>query len=129
VSPALSSVIAVGLGGAAGSIMRYGLSGAAQRFANTATFPIGTLVVNVAGCLGIGVLAGLADGRFMLGPHARAFLFLGVLGGFTTFSTFGYETMMLARDGEHLRALANVFLQVALCLTAAWMGLAMTRAW
>jgi CrcB protein len=80
--------------------------------------------VNVAGCLLIGAAAAAADTRQLLSPEARLFLMVGVLGGFTTFSTFGYETLALARDGEALRAAANVITHVVLGLAAVWAGYA-----
>ena len=89
-----------------------------------AVFPYGTLVVNGRGCLLIGVLAGLGDSRGVIGPQGRLFLLIGVLGSFTTFSTFGHETMSLARDGERLAAAANVALQVVIGLGCAWIGYA-----
>lgn len=113
----------IGLGSALGGMARYGCSGLAARYIG-ATFPWGTLIVNVSGCLVIGFLATLAsaDGRLLLSPDARAFLMIGVCGGFTTFSAFSIETLNLARDGEWLWAGANVILSVALCLVAVWLG-------
>jgi CrcB protein len=87
-----------------------------------ADFPYGTLYVNLLGCGAIGVLGALADVRNVLSPEARAFLLIGVLGGFTTFSSFAYETLALARDGESLKATANALLHVTGCLVAAWVG-------
>jgi CrcB protein len=117
------SYLWVALGGAFGSMARYGCSGFAARFIG-ATFPWGTLMVNVAGSLIIGFLATLIspDGRLLASPDARAFVMIGVLGGFTTFSSFSLETLNLARDGEWLWASANVVLSVALCLGAVWLG-------
>jgi len=113
----------VGLGSALGGVARYGCSGLAARYIGVA-FPWGTLIVNVSGCLVIGFLATLAsaDGRLLLSPDARAFLMIGVCGGFTTFSAFSIETLNLARDGEWLWAGANVILSVVLCLLAVWFG-------
>jgi CrcB protein len=118
----------VGCGGFLGSIARYLLGGAVHRLIQAPIFPFGTLLVNVSGCLAIGVLGGLADQRGLLTPEARVFLLIGVLGGFTTFSSFGYETFQLLRDGETLPALANVMLQIGLGLFAVWAGYAVTRA-
>jgi len=117
------SYLWVALGGALGSMARYGCSGLAARFIG-ATFPWGTLMVNVAGSLIIGFLATLTspDGRLLASPDARTFVMIGVLGGFTTFSSFSLETLNLARDGEWLWASANVALSVALCLGAVWLG-------
>jgi len=92
------------------------------------TFPVGTLVVNVSGCFLIGLLGGLVETRQLLGPDLRVFLLIGVLGGFTTFSSFAYETLALTRDAEFSRALLNIGAQVVLGLGAAWLGYAWMRA-
>ena len=113
----------IGLGSALGGMARYGCSGLAARYIGAA-FPWGTLIVNVSGSLVIGILAALAaaDGRLLISPDARAFLMIGVCGGFTTFSAFSIETLDLARDGVWLWAGANVVLSVVLCLLAVWLG-------
>ncbi|MCZ0954659.1 MAG: fluoride efflux transporter CrcB [Rhodospirillaceae bacterium] len=113
----------IGLGSALGGMARYGCSGLAARYIG-ATFPLGTLIVNVSGSLVIGFLASLAvaDGRLLISPDARAFLMIGLCGGFTTFSAFSIETLDLARDGDWLWAGANVVLSVVLCLLAVWLG-------
>jgi CrcB protein len=85
-------------------------------------FPYGTLVVNVLGCLVIGFLAGLAETRAAFTPETRLFLFVGVLGGFTTFSSFALETLSLARDTQQVAALINIGLQLTLGLLAVWIG-------
>ena len=107
-----------------GASLRYIMSGLVQRLDPMGTFPYGTMSVNVLGCLVIGVLGGLADSRHVLGPNARLFIILGVLGGFTTFSSFAFETLALLRDGESLRAGANVFGSVLACLVSVWLGYA-----
>ena len=117
----------VGCGGFLGSIGRYLLVGAVHRIVQSPVFPFGTLLVNVSGCLAIGFLGGLAEERGLLSPEARVFLLIGVLGGFTTFSSFGYETFQLLRDGEMLPALLNVLLQVGLGLVGVWAGYTSTR--
>jgi CrcB protein len=119
----------VGLGGAVGTILRYWVSGAVYLIVPAPRVPWGTLVVNVAGCFAIGLLGGLADSRGLLTASARLFLLIGVLGGFTTFSTFGYETLALLREQALARAFLNVGLQLALGLGAAWAGLALSRLW
>ena len=113
----------IGLGSALGGMARYGCSGLAARYIGAA-FPWGTLIVNVSGSLVIGFLASLAvaDGRLLISPDARAFLMIGLCGGFTTFSAFSIETLDLARDGDWLWAGANVVLSVVLCLLAVWLG-------
>jgi len=115
----------VALGGALGSVARYACSIGAARWLG-ATFPWGTLLVNVAGSFTIGLLAALltADGRPALGSDARAFLMIGVLGGFTTFSSFSLETLTLARAGALGAAGANVALSLVLCLGGVWLGFA-----
>jgi len=90
-------------------------------------FPWGTLLVNVTGCFAIGFLAALADERGPLGPTGRLFWMVGVLGGFTTFSTFGYETFALAREGSHALALGNTLAQIVLGLGAVWAGVVLAR--
>ncbi len=118
----LQNLLWVGLGGFAGAVLRYLASGWVQHATGSPSFPWGTMVVNVAGCLVIGALSYLADTRGIIHPEARLFLIVGVLGGFTTFSAFGNETMNLIRDGENLLAAANVLASVFLCLGAVWAG-------
>jgi CrcB protein len=81
----------------------------------------------VLGCFLIGLISGLAELRSLLSPEWRMFLLIGLLGGFTTFSTFGYETIALVRDGAFLTALANVLVQVVLGLSAVWLGFNVIR--
>jgi fluoride exporter len=90
----------VGVGGFIGSTLRYTLGGLILRLKSGSLFPWETLAVNVIGCLAIGVLAGLSESRGLFAGTTRVFLFVGVLGGFTTFSSFGYETFELLRDGQ-----------------------------
>ncbi|HVJ31463.1 MAG TPA: fluoride efflux transporter CrcB, partial [Gammaproteobacteria bacterium] len=111
------TVFWVALGGALGSVARYAFSGVAVRWLG-AGFPYGTLFVNVTGSFTIGLLAALvaSDGRPLLGADARACLLVGVLGGFTTFSSFSLETLNLARSGALGPAILNVAASVVLCL-------------
>jgi CrcB protein len=111
----------VGLGGALGSVARFWLGGYVQA-RSAGTFPFGTLAVNVIGCLVIGVLSELADSRGFLSADARACAVIGVLGGFTTFSAFGNETVNLLRDRDWALAGANVASNVVLGLLAVWIG-------
>lgn len=115
-------LLLIGAGGFVGSILRYLLSGAVQAASQSITFPYGTLVVNVIGCFLIGFFSELTEGRGLFQPETRAFLIVGILGGFTTFSTFGNETMNLLRDGEWALALLNVGAQVVLGLGGVWLG-------
>ena len=116
-------LILVAVGGALGSVSRYMLATAVQRYTSP-FFPYGTFVVNVLGCMVFGIIMGAARQRFVLGPSERAFLQIGILGGFTTFSTFTYETFALLQDGEVFRACVNVAGQVVCGLVALWAGYA-----
>ena len=120
----MSIVLFVGAGGFLGSVVRYLVSRGVQQLLETSSFPYGTLTVNVIGCLIIGILAGAAEARGIFGAesHTRALLFSGFLGGFTTFSAFGYETVTLVRDDQVLQAFTNVVLQVSMGLGAVWVG-------
>lgn len=113
--------LAVGVGGFVGAVLRYWLSGIVQRWGD-GVLPIGTLAVNVLGCLLLGAVMGVVEYRQLLSPHVRVFLTIGVLGGFTTFSTFGYETFMLLRDNEIIHALGNVALNVVVGTAAVALG-------
>ncbi len=123
----MQKFLLVGLGGALGSMLRYGAGGLVGRFKAGWTFPLETLLINVAGCLVIGLLAGLAESRGVFSGTTRAFLFVGLLGGFTTFSTFGYETFQLLRDGQWQSAGVSAGLQVVLGIGAVWAGSALAR--
>lgn len=122
----LINAAAVGSGGFLGALARYGLSGLVQRHVSFTIFPYGTLVVNAVGCLVIGIVAGLAESRQLFGPVFRKFVLIGILGGFTTFSTFGYETFAMVRDGQHSRAAVNVGLNIVLGLALVWLGYALS---
>jgi CrcB protein len=119
-------LLVIGLGGFVGAIARYVLSGVVHRQWGT-SFPAGTLLVNVLGCLVMGILMALVEDRQLLTPGARMFLMVGLLGSLTTFSTFGYETMELMRDGNWPATLANVAANVTLGLAAVWLGRAGIR--
>jgi CrcB protein len=115
----------VGAGGFVGATLRYVLGGLVSRHAPP-EFPWGTLLINVSGCFLIGVLAVLAEERGV-GLGGRLFLMAGVLGGYTTFSTFGYETLSLMREGSHALAAANALGQLLLGLAAVWVGMTVAR--
>ncbi len=110
------------LGGGLGATARYWLQGIVHRFTGS-EFPYGTLTVNVLGCLCIGVFMSVFEERFVVSPALRVFLTIGILGGFTTFSSFSFETLALLRDGEIMLGFANVALSVVTCLGATWCGL------
>jgi CrcB protein len=114
--------IAVGVGGALGSLARHAVNALATRIVGQAV-PYATAAVNVAGCFVIGLLAGLiAHGALRLGDNARAFVFVGILGGFTTFSSFGLDTLTLVRSGAAGTALINVAAQVVVGLASVFVG-------
>jgi CrcB protein len=118
----MKSLFLVVLGGGLGSGVRYALSGWVFRHAPEGRFPLGTFTVNVVGCLAAGVLAGLANERGFFSTDVRLFLFVGLLGGFTTFSAFGLETFTLLRRGEVFVAGGNIVFSVVVGLLALWLG-------
>lgn len=120
-------VFYVAIGGAIGSAARFLLGDFIARFTTPASF-LSTFGVNVTGCFLFGVLAALAERRFVLHPTGRAFLLIGLLGGFTTFSSYTYDTFELIREGAILRALANALGQVVAGFIALWLGFAVVRA-
>jgi CrcB protein len=119
----MKAILLVALGGAIGSVTRFKLSGLVLHHTIDWRFPAGTFTVNVLGCLVAGVLAGLAEKHDMFSPEARLLLFTGILGGFTTFSAFGLETMHLLKRGELAIASANIVLSVLAGLAALWLGM------
>ena len=124
----MAKLVWIAAGGGAGSVLRYLVSGWGQRLGN-GSFPIGTLIVNVVGCLIIGVLAAAFAGPVLVREEHRMAVMVGVLGGFTTFSTFSYETVGLANEGQFARAGLNILLNNALGLAAAWVGYRLAQKW
>lgn len=112
----------VGAGGMLGAMARYGLCGWISG-ATEGRFPYGTLIVNMIGSFMIGFFLFLALERFTWNPELRIFIAFGILGGFTTFSTFSYETAQLMRDGVYLLAAINVFASIFVCLAATFAGM------
>ena len=113
----------VAAGGAIGTVVRCWLSGViAQRAGEV--FPLGTLAVNVTGCFIAGLFVAMTgvDGRVLVSPTFRQFFLIGVCGGYTTFSSFGVQTLTLIQEGQWLHAAANVTGSVVLCLVAVWLG-------
>jgi CrcB protein len=121
----VKDLITVGLGGALGAMARYLAGQLAQRLLG-ASFPWGTLAVNISGCFLIGLACGLIQTAEASTP--RLFIIVGVLGGFTTFSAFGYETIDLLKENGAGPAAANVGLQIAAGLSAVWLGQTLSRA-
>jgi len=124
----LQTYLAVMIGGAIGSGLRMAAS---QWLAAAAgeTFPLGTLFVNVTGSFVIGLFGGLTepDGPWLVSPLVRQGVMVGICGGYTTFSSFSLQTLMLARDGEWLYAGLNIVLSTVLCLVAVWLGIVSAR--
>lgn len=120
----------VGVGGALGSVARAGMTDLVTRWIGNG-FPFGTLVVNVMGAILMGLLAGYGEtepGRLIFSPGARTFLMIGVLGGYTTFSSFSLQTFLLMEQGNWIGAFLNVFLSVLLCVGGIWLGFSVIRA-
>ena len=113
----------IALGGAIGSVARYAVSGSVAR-ATHEVFPWGTLTANISGCFVIGLFAVLTgpDGRIPASPDVRQFVMVGICGGYTTFSSFSLQTLVLARDGDMTRAAANVVVSVLFCLVGVYLG-------
>jgi CrcB protein len=118
----MHTVLWVGVGGFIGSVLRYLLSGVVQEWSRRDDFPVGTLAVNLVGCLVVGLISQLAESRGALSPEVRAFIVIGILGGFTTFSTFGNETMNLWRDREFWLGLLNIGCHIVPGLGMVWLG-------
>ncbi|HHZ88140.1 MAG TPA: fluoride efflux transporter CrcB [Chromatiaceae bacterium] len=122
----MTQTLAIALGGASGALMRFWVSGGIYTLFGRG-FPYGTLVVNVLGSLLMGVLFVVLQERVALSPEWRAGLQIGLLGAFTTFSTFSIETLNLLQQGEQMRAMLNVVISVVACIGAAWVGLLLAR--
>lgn len=120
--PAPTHVILLALAGAAGTLLRAGCTAVAIRLVGVG-FPWGTLAVNVAGSFAFGVLAGLARSRGLLGPVQESILLVGLLGGFTTYSSFAFQSVEMAEAGRGPAAAAYVAATTLLGLAAAWCGL------
>jgi len=117
----VGNFIVVFIGGGIGAAARYWLSGTIARTSGS-SFPLGTITVNVVGCFFIGFLMTAFEERFLVTPSLRLFLTIGILGGFTTFSTFGYESIAMLKDAEFFYAAVNVLLSVLMCLAATYAG-------
>ena len=117
----LLQYLMIGIGGFLGAIFRFFVSTRVQE-ASKSFFPVGTLIVNMLGCLLIGFILGIINNNPLLGLTTKNLLVTGFLGAFTTFSTFGYETFILIRDKKIIQALANVFIQIIVGILAVWLG-------
>ena len=123
----MSKTILIGVAGLIGTLLRYWLSGfVARRYGET--FPVGTLVVNVIGCLIAGAVFNLTEERFLVNPTLRTVILIGLLGGFTTFSSYGLQTFTLLRDGEFGFASLNIVVSNVLGLFMVWIGYSLIKA-
>lgn len=119
----MGRLLILALGGALGTLARYGLNGVIS--ARVSSFPLGTMLVNITGCFAIGFIAAISGpgtGRAWIKPEWRDFLMVGFCGGYTTFSSFGLQTLNLARDGEWLYVSGNVIGSNILGLLATYLG-------
>ena len=123
----MNKIILIGLGGLIGTLLRYGLSGLVARNYGE-TFPWGTMVVNILGCFLAGAMFNLTQERFLVNPTVRTVILIGLLGGFTTFSSFGLQTFTLLRDGEFSLAILNVAVSNVLGLLMVWAGYGLVKA-
>ena len=128
----LNQYLVIALGGAFGSVLRFwigtGIDTAVSK--GGVIFPWGTIIVNITGCFIIGFVFTIStgEGRLLLSPLTRNFITIGILGGYTTFSSFSWQTLSLAQGGQWMGAAANVLLSVVLCLVGVWLGAALA-AW
>lgn len=118
----MARVLIIGCGGFIGAVLRYFISGVIQNISNSVSFPFGTLGVNLIGCYLIGLFTYLAEAHNVLNAEMRLFLLIGILGAFTTYSTFGNETLDILHNREILLAISNILLHVVLGLLAVWLG-------
>lgn len=118
----MNNILLIFLGAGLGGVLRYGVSSGVHSLLGK-QFPYGTLFVNVSGCFLMGFLFVLIMDRFDgIGPQLRSLLLIGLLGGYTTFSSFSIETINLIENGQWLGASMNIFLSTMLCIVAAWVG-------
>ena len=122
----MSQILAIAAGGAVGAVLRFLMSNGIYGLLGRG-FPYGTLAVNVLGSLLMGFLYILLLERVSTGPELRAALLVGLLGAFTTFSTFSIETLNLIEQADYMKALINMVASVAACVLAAWLGLTLGR--
>lgn len=123
----MKTLLLIGLGGGVGSMLRYLTSVVVTNRFSVSTFPLGTLVVNVSGCLIIGIAYGMASRYDWFTPQMRLFLATGLCGGYTTFSAFAYENVSLLQSGNHLQAFVYIVASFVLCLLATLLGMWLMR--
>ena len=121
----MGRIVLIALGGLIGAVLRYLIGAQAQELSRSVSFPTGTLFVNVLGCFCIGVLAYFSDARGAMTADTRAMLMSGLIGAFTTFSSFSLETVNLFSTGQYIEAGGNLFANNVLGLAAVWVGLSL----
>lgn len=123
----IKELLIVGAGGFLGAISRFLVSGFINKNFDPIVFPYGTLIVNISGCLIFGFLGGFAELKGYFSFETRLFFFVGILGSYTTFATFGFETLMLIKQEHYLSAFGNVFLQLFAGIIAVWLGFTISK--
>ena len=121
----MSRIVLIGVAGLMGTLVRYWLWGADERWG--ASFPVGTLIVNLLGCLAVGFLFQATEEKYLIDPVLRSAILVGFLGGFTTFSSFGIQTFTLLREGEIFLAGLNVAVSNVVGLILVWTGYTVSR--
>ena len=120
------NLLIIGIGGFIGAILRYIISGFFYDVYGD-KFPYGTLAVNLIGCFALGFFITIAEGKFIISPQMRSFAAIGLLGAFTTFSTFSFETLVLIQDELYMSAILNVLISVIVGLIAVWAGMVLAK--
>jgi len=120
------NLLIIGVGGFIGAILRYIISGFFYDLYGN-KFPYGTLAVNLIGCFALGFFITMAEGKFIISPQMRSFAAIGLLGAFTTFSTFSFETLVLLHDELYVSAFLNILISVIVGLLAVWIGIVLAK--
>ena len=120
------NLLLIGVGGFIGAVLRYIISGFFYDFYGD-KFPYGTLAVNIIGCFVLGFFITLAEGKFIISPQMRSFVAIGLLGAFTTFSTFSFETLALLQNELYTSAFLNIFISVLAGIFAVWAGIVLAK--
>jgi len=122
----MTNLLVIGVGGFIGAILRYLISGYFYNLYGN-KFPYGTLAVNIIGCLILGFFITLAEGKFIVSPQMKSFVAIGLLGAFTTFSTFSFETLVLLQRELYISAFLNIFISISAGLLAVWLGIILAK--
>lgn len=120
------TIILIGIGGGLGSILRYLTSFVVNKYFQS-TFPYATFIVNIIGCLLIGIIIGLFERQFLMNSDLKFLFVVGFCGGYTTFSTFSAENLELLQSGNFLTAFLYITLSILICLLAVWLGIRVTK--